>query len=155
MRALSLSQPWCWALFDPIADKGIENRSWAPPISLIGQTIAIHAAKSWDDKCIYQIAGDVVTPYVFIERLGIAHAPRRYALYPSSAIVGVATIDRVVTKADTLPELQQRWFIGAFGWVIPDRKKLPTPIPCKGKQGLWTVPAELESQVREQLGMVN
>lgn len=165
MKALSLSQPWCWSLFDPIADKDCENRSWPPPINLIGQMIAIHAAQSWDDKPLYRprgykengqvVIGEPRTPIGYLLSLGIDHMPGRHDLYAQGQIIGVAVIDRVVTDDKTLASKTKRWFFGPYGWLIPDRRKLATPLPCKGKQGLWTVPPPLEEQIHQQLGTVN
>ena len=45
MKALSLSQPWCWAVMHELVRKHIENRSWQPPIEMIGQVIAIQPIK--------------------------------------------------------------------------------------------------------------
>ena len=46
MKAISLWQPW--ASLIACGDKPFETRHWAPPRELIGQTIAIHAAKKVD-----------------------------------------------------------------------------------------------------------
>lgn len=139
MRFLSFSQPWLWAVLDEVAAKGIENRSWQPPISMIGQRIALHAAKSWDDAAI-----------PFFIKLGIEH-PARRELYPASAIVGVATIDRIVTTPKTLPPDQARWFFGEFGWVLTERITLLRPIPMKGAQGLRGLPPEISAEINAQL----
>lgn len=144
MRGLSLSRPWPWAIFDapPDVAKSIENRSWPPPIWMIGETIALHAAKSWDDSAIS-----------FLLRLGL-DPPGRYDLHIHSAIVGVATIDRVVTTSKTLGD-QARWFLEErpdgkdnFGWVLTNKRKLRLPVECKGRQGLWVVPELVEAAVR-------
>lgn len=146
MRFLSLSRPWPWAIFDPVADKGIENRSWAPPIDLIGHVIALQAAKSWDDGAIS-----------FFLKLGISHFPNRKDLYPEGVIVGVATLDRVVTTARTLTPVQARWFFEPteerpnYGWVLANRIALRSPVPCKGAQGLRTLVPEIAAQVQSQL----
>ncbi len=139
MRVLSLSRPWTWAIFDPIADKGIENRSWPPPIAAIDDQIAIQAAQSWDD--------DVMGLFL---KLGLDHFPHRKDQYPHSVIVGVATLDRVVTEARTLGK-QARWFFGEYGWVLTHRIALVAPVPCKGAQGLRTLPADIEIAVTAQL----
>lgn len=155
MKALSLSQPWNWSMLDPIADKDIENRTWPPPIPLIGEMIALHAAKSWDNKKAYRVLmGDrveLVSPIGYFLHHGIDHFPARRELYPTSVINGVAVIDRVVTDRKTLPEKSWRWFFGPYGWVVPRRIALPEPIPCAGKQGLWTVPEDVEERIRAQL----
>lgn len=157
MKALSLSQPWCWSVVHPAVCKHVENRSWMPPIDMIGQTIAIHAAKSWDDKRVYQLTlnkhTQLYTPIGYLIALGF-EPPSRKESYAASAIVAIATIDRVVTKADTLEPDQRRWFFGPFGWVLTDMRRLEQPVPCGGKQGLWTVPAELEIGITEQLPRV-
>jgi len=46
MKAISLWQPWASLIAAGL--KHYETRSWAPPRELIGQTIAIHAAKKID-----------------------------------------------------------------------------------------------------------
>ncbi len=140
MRFLSLHRPWTWAIFDPIADKGIENRSWAPPIEMIGERFAIQAAKGWDDVAVS----------MFI-RLGITHFPARHDQYPSGVIVGVATLDRVITNDRTLSDHQKRWFFGEYGWVLTDRIALPSPVLCKGAQGLRILPMEATVEVIRQL----
>jgi hypothetical protein len=147
MKVLSLSNPWPWAIFhpDPAIRKDVENRTWAPPISQIGQMIAIHAAKSWDDSAVSYFLG-----------LGITDFPARKDLYPTGAIVGVATIDRIRTgdpahpPADC-PVSQRKWFFGPYGWFLSDQIALATPIPMKGAQGLRDVPPDVYAQVFEQV----
>jgi len=46
MKAISLWQPW--ASLIAVGVKPYETRDWAPPAALIGQRIAIHAAKKVD-----------------------------------------------------------------------------------------------------------
>src|ERR1700732_4369319 len=46
MKAISLWQPW--ASLIACGAKPYETRDWAPPESMIGQPIAIHAAKKID-----------------------------------------------------------------------------------------------------------
>jgi len=140
MRVLSLSRPWTWAIFDPIANKGIENRSWPPPIEAIGNQIAIQAAKSWDEDALQ-----------FFLKLGLSNFPNRKDRYVSGAIIGVVTLDKVVTSARTLPPEQARWFFGEYGWIFTDRVLLPTPIPMTGSLGLRWLSGEFEASVNEQL----
>jgi len=141
MRFLSFSQPWLWSITDlpdPTA-KRIENRKWMPSIRMIGQRIALHAAKSWDDNAI---------PF-FIHH-GIDH-PARRELYEVSAIVAVATIDRIVSEARTLPDDQRRWFFGPYGWVFVDVRRLPEPIAMAGAQGLRELAPDVTAMIESQL----
>ena len=57
MRAISLWQPW--ASLVACGAKPFETRSWAPPRDLVGQVIAIHAAKKVD-KGAAQMAEDLM-----------------------------------------------------------------------------------------------
>ncbi len=138
-----MSRPWTWAIFDPIADKGIENRDWAPPVEMIGERFAIHAAKSWDP--------DAITLFF---KLGLTHFPNRKDKYPSGVVIGVATLDRVVTVDKTLPPAQARWFFGVYGWVLTHRIAIPTPVPCKGALGLRILPMDVTVNVLRQLETV-
>lgn len=135
MRFLSLSRPWPWAFtteeLPPLERKLIENRSWMPPISQIGERIALHAAKSWDPDAIG-----------FFLRLGLQTMPGRKELYPSGGVFSVATLERVVTEPRTLPAAQQRWYFGPCGWVFSDLIAMPMLVPCRGAQGLRELPVE-------------
>ncbi len=47
MRALTLTPEWAWAVCR--LGKRVENRTWAPPASAIGTTIALHAGSKRPD----------------------------------------------------------------------------------------------------------
>jgi hypothetical protein len=88
MKAISLWQPW--ASLIACGAKPYETRHWAPPRALIGQTIAIHAAKRVDKDAI-----------PFAEEL----------LYSQHQPGGFELADRLTaTMQDTPPEL-----LGTFG----------------------------------------
>lgn len=57
MKAISLWQPW--ASLIACGAKAFETRSWPPPPALIGQTIAIHAARKVDREAA-RFATDLV-----------------------------------------------------------------------------------------------
>ena len=42
MKALTIKQPWAWAITH--GTKRVENRTWKPPFHIIGQRIAIHTS---------------------------------------------------------------------------------------------------------------
>lgn len=140
MKFLSLWQPWLWAILDPRARKWVENRDWMPKIEMIDQRIALHAAKTFDVDAVS----------LFLE-YGIDWFPARKDMYPTGAILGVATIDRIVTDKRRLPEDQQRWFFGEYGWLLRDVIALPEPVPCRGERGLRVLPPDVERAVNDQL----
>jgi hypothetical protein len=170
VKALTVWEPWASLIVgSPSAppQKPVENRDWRPPASLIGERVAIHAGKTFDANAFYSI---------FVEGLfGPVRSPYPAdTAFPRGAIVGVATLDRVIALqyqrdermffggrfAHLSPETIAswgldadglRWFVGRFGWVFRDRRHIATPVECKGAQGLWTLPGDVEAQVVEQL----
>lgn len=149
MKALTLWRPWPVAIFHLPAEvaKRVENRSWKPPASLIGQRIAIHAGKTWDDD------GYEMLEPIWVE-LGIKpdlDLVRQTGLIGTALLSGVAQevgLSAIALTAGRWPsaghsETVQEWWAGPYGWLLDDVRPLPEPIPCKGRQGLWDVPAEL------------
>ena len=135
MRALTLKQPWAWAVAH--AGKRVENRTWRPPAALIGQRIAIHAGVAYDGDAFL---GDLL----FCLGSPLREPARRHHVY--GAVVATAVIDRVVTDSGS------PWFCGPFGWVLRDVVTLREPVPCKGALGLWTLSHEVEEAVARQSG---
>jgi hypothetical protein len=144
MHALSLSQPWAWCVVH--GPKRVENRS-APSIAsvartLIGQRIAIHAAKSWDNTAAPRMrdAGLVV--------------PMQVAL-PAGALIGVATIGDVCGIAGITDPEQKIWAFGPFCIVLTDVRAIEHKVPCRGLPYFWPLPYDLEQRVLAQLEEVS
>lgn len=119
MIALSLQQPWLYAITD--LDKRIENRTWKLSHLVIGQRIALHASLK-DDQLGYSE----------ILRIAGVQVP---ADLPRGCIVATAIVGGNVIASD------DKWFFGPYGWLLTDIRKLSEPVYCKGDLGLWTVPA--------------
>ena len=58
MKALTIWRPWTWAILHlpERHRKGVENRTWAPPTTVLGERIAIHAGLHFDAEAIDFIA---------------------------------------------------------------------------------------------------
>lgn len=170
MKSLTIWQPWASLIVgspDVPPQKPVENRSWRPPESLVGERIAIHAGKTMDGDAFH----DVITA----QRLGPVRSPYRTpGDFPRGAVVGVATLDRVIALQHGRDELslfddrfqyispatiatwgldadELRFFFGPVGWVFRDRRHLAEPVSCKGAQGLWSLPSDVERAVLAQL----
>ena len=87
---LTIRQPWAEAIRR--GAKRVENRTWAPPPSLVGQRILIHAGKRRPSGPDLEAAA----------RLGVEARDA-----PREAIVASARIARVVTSPDELPPDQR------------------------------------------------
>ncbi len=49
---------------------------------------------------------------------------------------------------------QRRWFFGPVGYVLRDVRALAVPVPCRGWQGFWTLPVDVERAVVAQVEAV-
>lgn len=122
-KAITLHRPWAWAIIH--GPKRIENRGWAPWTSILNKPLAIHAGRTWDEADAEYIAGV----------LGLRALPPEAG---AEGLIGTVVVTGCVQDA---PPGQEDWFSGPMGWVLEQAKALPTPIPCRGAQGLWTIPA--------------
>lgn len=114
MKVLTVKQPWAWAILH--AGKDIENRSWVPKYR---GPLAIHAGAAY-------MKGSIL-PRGVREPEDLVY----------SAILGV------VDLVDVVETSRSKWFGGdAYGWVLKNPRPLAKPLPCKGRLGLWPVPAE-------------
>ena len=151
LLALTVWQPWAWAIAE--GHKLVENRDWPPPRTVpMGTDIAIHAAVRKVDPLdvadvrqgVFRSRGD--------RRLENWQVPEAESpLFIRGGLVAVARLDAVVTSKAGLPHQQRGWFFGSYGWVFSNVRKLSTPIPLRGMQGLWSVPGSELFQVYEQL----
>jgi hypothetical protein len=127
MRALSVRQPWAWAII--YGDKRVENRNWKNQYT-IGR-IAIHAGLGDDGFDDYPKRKKRPKPHELVY----------------GAIIGVVEIVDVVTTHRSV------WFEGQYGWVLRNPRPLRTPIKCIGKLGLWELSSKHANQVSRELRM--
>ncbi len=178
MKALTLWQPWAWAM--AYVGKMTENRTWAPPRDCIGELLAIHGGKTVDREAIADIADEFCTaPLDWIEPGEMSEAREvdgvelvRVGTVDTSAIVAVGVLLGYVRDdgsyylcadaekltglpvAEIVKRSRGRWYNGPVGWVWAKRKTMERPVPCRGAQGLWNLPADVEAEVRRQMGEV-
>ena len=129
MKALSLKQPWLYAITH--LGKRVENRTWKPPQSIIGKYIALHASKK-DDLLGYTAIAEIAG----IEIKG--NLPRG-AIVATAKVVGFKDFNEV-NPFEGAPD---DWFFGPVGWLLEDINVLSEPISCRGALGLWDIPQEL------------
>ncbi|MFV3077496.1 hypothetical protein [Niveispirillum fermenti] len=119
--ALSVRQPWAWAIVTGFKD--IENRSRAAVSKgdMRPRPIAIHAALGMT-RAEYEDAADTMA------RIGVT-CPRPDDLI-RGAIVGAATVTAIVDRHPS------PWFFGPRGLVLANARAV-TPIPAAGKLGYF------------------
>lgn len=124
MYALTIHQPWAWAVSRGL--KTVENRTWQAD-RLIGQRFAIHAAA--------REAHDV-------DWVGLTDAPPAPADLSYGRVVATAVVDRFVFQGRELSKADRRWFDGPIGWLLRDVRPASSPL-IRGQQGLWKVDPKL------------
>jgi hypothetical protein len=115
MKAISLLNPWAWAVVMGLKD--IENRKWSTKFR--GE-ILIHASKGYDP------IGEIV-----LRENGVEPPPRDSLDY--GALIGKVTI------TDCVKFSASKWFFGPWGFTLKDTVRFERPTPCKGQLGFFMV----------------
>jgi hypothetical protein len=141
MKALSIRQPWAWAIL--FAGKDVENRDWRDSYP------GLHEAHRLIEDAIVEDGGEFLihaakgmTKAEYEDALDLMHAISRKKPFPEGltlpafgelqrgGIVGSVQLYDVVTESESL------WFAGRIGLVLRN----PKPIPfraCKGALGFF------------------
>lgn len=132
MKAVTLRRPWPWAIL--VLGKPVENRTWAPPPGLIGRRIGIHSGKGWDEEGAR-----------WIETVFRVEIPAAVRHADEGVIVATVRIDSVTSRDADLANpwaapTQMHWWFSAVCEIEPR-------VPCRGAQGLWTIPTEVLQHV--------
>jgi hypothetical protein len=120
MKALSIRQPWAWAILH--AGKDIENRTWYTNFRGV---ILIHAGKKVDKEGIE-----------FIEyQTGILLSKE---MLITGGIIGSVEIVDCVTSS------KSKWFLGKHGFALRNPISLPF-IQYKGQLGFFETGIKIEN----------
>jgi hypothetical protein len=125
-RALSIRQPWAWAILN--AGKDVENRSEnmvARCHKFFGNRIYIHASLHHNKAEFEEIAD-------FMSDMGIK-CPRMEAL-DYGGLVGSVSLDGEVTEAHPLED--SPWFLGPSALILSKPQAMRFR-PCKGQLNLF------------------
>ena len=160
MKALTIKQPWAWAI--AAGGKDIENRSWATGC---GGPLAIHAGMRRDDEAgdhpliveafarVFPLPPKWPTDAETAEHAARWQSPASRAWGARGAVVAVADFTGFCLAGPEDCECG-RWAVpGQVHWQLSNVRLLAEPVPVKGTQGLWTLPADVEVAVREQLAV--
>jgi len=151
MRCITIREPY--ATLVAIEAKKIETRSWKAPDWLIGQRIAIHAAKGLTEnewsiaKCSPGFPealkdspwfwDSALPKFAFPETRGKVIAT---AVLADCLVFTPFNVSKIVAEFGAgVPELRFGDFTpGRYGWLLRDVQRLPEPIPARGELGIWT-----------------
>lgn len=141
MYALSLWQPW--ASFIAVGIKPFETRDWKPPKWLIGQRIAIHAAKKSvhrDDRSWADEQGVRDLPLGAVVCTAVLRGAYHCAGLVTTTPTAIATMGQVPGSPNqpiiAIDEFGD-YTAGRWAWWLADIEKFDPVIPAKGAQGFW------------------
>lgn len=164
MKALTIWQPWATLIM--IGAKPYEFRSWKPPVSLVGQRLAIHAGArpikaSEVRSLVMALKGDerMVSPCLHkdvalpvLERVLAALKKSPDTLFgtaealtlPISHVLGTVVVGEPKRGDECAREFgadfgndSDRQHTFNWGWPMLDVKALIPPSFARGAQGLW------------------
>jgi hypothetical protein len=125
MKALTVRQPWAWAIAE--GHKPVENRGWAA--SYRGP-LAIHAGLSWDKH------GEVRFAQI-VHRLGIALPDDDVPTMGFGVVVAIVDLVGVCEGGACDCGPWAEW--DAKHWQFENARPLATPAPARGRLQLWNV----------------
>ncbi len=136
-RALTLFQPFAWLVASGIKD--LENRPEGFSHKSFRGEFWIHAA-------VYQKQAHLFAFEVCLDVLGEGFRLPEEAELAYGAIIGRATVTGILAPRShataIAPYVPHRWhFPDEWGFVLGSPQMLKEPVPCRGYQGFWRVPA--------------
>ena len=139
MRAITVRQPW--ALHIMQSGKDVENRSRNIAGSYRGP-VAIHAALTADEEALRRLPMRAPN--------GI---PRVFHYGVVLGVVDLVDVHAMWADDDgRCDHCSSRWAQqGPYHLVLANPRPLSTPIPVRGRLGLWTLPDDIAAQVEEAL----
>jgi hypothetical protein len=153
MPAVSVRQPWAWAISDAKAGKDIENRGSCDPWrSRVGQRVLIHAAKGctreeWEDgECFISNVAHRAGRRIHVPALDALSRGGFVATATLAAVVhlesgdGWGRFDRDAVQANP-------WAVGPFCLVLEDVRPCSF-LPWKGAPGWFPGPPDVEAAAR-------
>ena len=121
MKALSIKQPWAWAIVNGLKDVENRGRRFKHLDPLL-----IHASKTWDQE------GYIFVKYL-LKKIGAKPPPKKES-YAFGALIGE------VNMIDCVNYYPSEWFFGPWAYVFKSPEVWKTPIPYRGQVIPFDVP---------------
>lgn len=150
MKALTVQQPWAWAIMH--GGKLVENRTqlWGYRGILAIHAGARRSERGMQDPRILQAARSSTGP---------THPDLEPHLQYGAILGLIEVIHTHPATANCCPPWGETEYVEHGGrhrrnvvhMVLENPQPLPEPIACRGALGLWTVPGDIERRCHEQL----
>lgn len=155
MKALTVQQPWAWAIFN---GKDTENRSqlWNYRGPLAIHTGVRVAPAGMADQRVLQAAATQILGAVTQEQDSVLRALRSTLEF--GVILGVVEVVDTHPAAGCCQPWGENEYVEHGGrsrrdvvHIVLERPRLlPEPIPCRGALGLWNLPADIAAECRQE-----
>jgi activating signal cointegrator 1 len=158
VKAISLWQPWAWLV--ACGAKQVETRSWGTNYR---GPIAIQAAKRpIGPEMLEILRGPDWTHWAQVAReqgrpVDDANRMIGFGGLPKGCIVAIANLAAVVQieSCGDVPRSEREqafgeYSRGRFAWHLAYVRVLPTPIECRGQQGLWELDSGLAQRAFDE-----
>ena len=142
MKAITVLQPWAWLL--ATGKKRCETRSWKT--NYRGE-ILIHAGKQNLTLCMKH---ETIFEARYMKQAGVFDIE-----LATGAIIGKADLVNCVRIDEAIHRLVREQHIeedafgnfspGRYAWVMENPVLFDTPIPARGRQGLWNWEGEIQN----------
>lgn len=139
MKALTVRQPWAWAIVH--GGKNVENRTRNLAGSYRGP-LAIHAGLTIDRDNDWLV------------RLYANAEPPALDATPRGAFVGIVDLVGVHQEpywSENSCACSDWAELDTWHLLLANPRPLAEPIPCRGRLGLWTPPADVLEQLQEAI----
>lgn len=145
MKAITLWQPYASAM--AMGFKTHETRTWPAPRTVVGETVAIHAAKSVNRKAecaaMYAAREALVkmgatadlAQFDMLLDLVVRDVLPRGAVVATGRVSGWFAADWL--SPTPLNSVLGNYAQGRFAWQFDEIEPLVEPVPASGKQGIW------------------
>lgn len=138
MKAITIWQPWAGAVAEGIKEN--ETRSW---YTKYRGPIAIHAAQQ-PIQIGWMRYTSIEVKEVIARRMELPEVFNGSSIFPSGVILATAELlDCIKITKEYIATLTAdelvlgNYTLGRYAWKLVNVRKLPEPIPARGRQGLW------------------
>jgi hypothetical protein len=159
VKALTVQQPWAWAIVQ--GGKDVENRTQAWGYR---GPLAIHAGNRISERGMTAVPSIMAAERLVADEDEIRK--RMLSDVVHGSIIGMVDLVDVHVQAgnSTAPYCCESWWAedsyaehggrtrrDIVHLVLANPQPLEVPVPCRGALGLWTVPAGVDDQVQAEL----
>jgi activating signal cointegrator 1 len=147
LKAISLWNPW--AMLVALGLKKNETRGWAT--SHLGE-IAIHAAMKCCNETYLQFSNTMLRADPTLREKPIGNYGGKILCVVDLQTYWQVEDIEVINNMTVLEVEAGNYSMGRYVWPLQNVRRLTDPVATPGRQKIWTLPIDVEAEVRRQIG---